>query len=555
MDISTCAQALGDNWKSVLTIAYYSHLVPIALGLFMSGYALFKARGSKLALAFFLFTLSFCVWLAGDLAAWVVQNYFIVYFSWSWLDFANVIFFVLGAYFFALLARDTITKKEALLYLLLVAPAFYITVTGNSVGEFNQPVCEAINSNFLTQYKLFAEVAVVAFMLLSYVIAWRKSDKSKKIRTTVILLATLLFFAVFAGADYVASLTGVYEISLYSLFVLPLFLMIMMFAITNLDMFGFRLLGTQILSYGLVITAGSQFLFIQNFADSIITTVTVAFSVVFALLLLQNAHKEIRARQEIERLADQLEVANTRLKELDRQKTEFVSIASHQLRSPLTAIKGYASLLLEDSFGKLSKGASEAIGKIFTSSQYMAVSIEDFLNVSRIELGTIKYDLKDFDLAKMVNDVVEELVPTAKGKGLTLTFESHCGVPCLVKGDIGKLRQVVLNLVDNAMKYTPKGSITVYVRTNAVQKQARIEIVDTGVGIPEKVMPTLFGKFIRAANANEVNVMGTGLGLYVAKQFVEAHGGRIWAESKGQNMGSTFIVEFPLLSAPSVARK
>ena len=269
-------------------------------------------------------------------------------------------------------------------------------------------------------------------------------------------------------------------------------------------------------------------------------------TIIFGIFLIQSVLREVKIRQEVERLAKDLEKANVRLKELDRQKTEFVSIASHQLRSPLTAIKGYASLLLEDSFGKLPKEAVGAIKKIFDSSHYMAASIEDFLNVSRIELGTVKYDLKEVNISKLVKEVGESLTPAATDKHLEIRFVGKCDTPCVVNGDIGKLRQVVLNLIDNAIKYTPKGEIVVTVSTDKIKKVAQIAIKDSGVGIPSEVLPTLFKKFSRAKNANEVNVMGTGLGLFVAKQFVEAHKGRIWAESLGQGSGSTFLVELPL---------
>jgi len=270
-------------------------------------------------------------------------------------------------------------------------------------------------------------------------------------------------------------------------------------------------------------------------------------TIIFGVFLIQSVNREVNAREELDRLAKELTRTNERLKELVRQKTEFVSIASHQLRSPLTAIKGYASLLLEGSYGMLSPEQKGALKKVFDSSTYMAASIEDFLSVSRIELGTVKYDMKEHNAKDLIKEVVEELLPAAHERKLNLEFIGKCDGECLITADIGKLRQVILNLVDNSIKYTPKGGITVTVEKEENKKVARITITDTGVGIPSEVMPTLFKKFSRAKNANEVNVMGTGLGLYVAKQFVEAHKGRVWAESNGQGKGSSFIVEIPLL--------
>lgn len=353
----------------------------------------------------------------------------------------------------------------------------------------------------------------------------------------VLLITTLLIPIAFFGSATFLPFTPLYVL---------VFLGLTAYAITRYHLFSMKVLVAQSLTAIMVVI-----LFAKLFGESspqaqVVDLVVLLFMMFFGALLVRSVGREVAQRERIERLVKDLGEANARLKELDRQKTEFVSIASHQLRSPLTAIKGYSSLLLEGSFGKLPKAAREATEKIFISSKYMASSIEDFLNVSRIELGTIKYDMKPFDFAQMVSEVVEELRPAIQEKPLELLFENRYSGTCTVTGDVGKLRQVILNLVDNAAKYTPKGSIRVLVTADEQAHTARVVVSDTGVGIPHATLPTLFGKFIRAANANEVNVMGTGLGLYVAKQFIEAHRGKIWAESEGQNMGSRFCVELPL---------
>lgn len=312
------------------------------------------------------------------------------------------------------------------------------------------------------------------------------------------------------------------------------------------NLFNAKVVLTEFFTAGIWIVFLARLVLSTSSNERIINGILLLISIFFGIFLIQSVIREVKIRQEVERLAKDLEKANERLKELDKQKTEFVSIASHQLRSPLTAIKGYSSLILEGSYGKITKGASEAVRKIFDSSRYMAASIEDFLSVSRIELGTVKYDLKEIDAVKMVEEVIGELTPAVHEKKLNLEVIGKCKSPCMIRGDIGKLRQVILNLVDNSIKYTPKGGITVTVETEMTRKVIRITITDTGVGIPPDVIPTLFKKFARAKNANEVNVMGTGLGLFVAKQFVEAHKGRIWAESPGQGKGSSFIIELPL---------
>ena len=242
-------------------------------------------------------------------------------------------------------------------------------------------------------------------------------------------------------------------------------------------------------------------------------------------------------------LYQEIQIANARLKELDEQKSEFVSIASHQLRSPLTAIKGYSSMLLEGSFGKINEKASEAIDKIFQSSQRLVVIIEDFLNLSRIEQGRMQYEFSTVELRGLVEGIIKEQEATIAEKGLYIKFEND-GSDYNITADSGKARQVINNLVDNSIKYTKQGGITIKISKNEDQKKILLQISDTGMGIPVSVMPKLFQKFSRAAEAGKTNIMGTGIGLFIAKQIMQAHKGSIWVDSDGAGKGSTFYLEF-----------
>lgn len=530
--------------ESYHTIAYYSHLVPVVLGMFLSTYALFKTKFSKLAIVFFAFTLGFSLWLINDLVLWVVPNYDLFYMFWSWIDFVDIVFFVLGAYFFGLLARGNVSLVEKGIYVLLCVPLFIATITGYSVFEFNQPVCEALENDLLTNYRLLAEAAAVVMMLVSFGLAWPKSDKKKRIQMSVMLFALLLFFAVFAGTAYLSSITYVYEINLYGLFVLPLFLIILTFAITDLQLFQFRFVGTQILAYVLIIMVGSQLLFIQDSTSRTLSLVTLAVSLFLGILLIENAKREAQARLRIETLATELSGANDHLKELDHMKDEFLSIASHQLRAPIAAVRGYVANVLDGTYGKVPKQLQPPLATVSEATRLMASSIEDYLNISRIEQGRMKYEKSTFDVSDLVKTVVSELTPVAETKSLKLTATTPEKIT--ISADVGKVKQVFTNLIDNAIKYTPAGEITVIAEEIQTPRVARITIKDSGVGIDANEIDQLFEKFTRARGANKVNTTGTGLGLYVAKQLVEGNGGKVSVTSPGKGQGSSFIVELPL---------
>lgn len=518
------------------TIAFYSHLVPAALTLFLITYAIIQTRASKLAVVFFAFGISVCLWLLSDLVAWgVFPDYHLVYYFWSWLDFVNVVFFVFGAFFFGILARGRLSVWEYGLFVLLCVPAFIITITGGSVTEFYQAWCEASNNETLTNYKLFAEIASVVLMLFSFALAWRRADRRKRIQLSVILAAILLFFSVFSGTEYLASTSGVYEINLYGLFVLPLFLIIMTFAITDLKLFQFRFLGTQILAYVLIIMVGSQLLFIQDSTSRNLSLITLAVSLFLGLLLIENARREAQAREKIEVLAKELDIAN-------QQQIILIHFITHQLKGFVTKSRNVFSMLLDGDFGQIPDTMRPMVEEGLRSDTKGVNTIQEILNAANIKSGKVTYTKTPLDLRELAGSIVADLKPNADSKGLALSLK--CGDGNLtIPGDRMQLTNAFKNLIDNSIKYTPKGSVEVSLARE--DARIRLEIRDTGVGITPEDMKLLFTEGGHGRESQKVNVESTGFGLYIVKNIIEAHQGKVWAESEGKDKGSRFVVELP----------
>ncbi|MEK7642543.1 MAG: HAMP domain-containing sensor histidine kinase [Patescibacteria group bacterium] len=246
----------------------------------------------------------------------------------------------------------------------------------------------------------------------------------------------------------------------------------------------------------------------------------------------------------LEYLNTQIKIANEKLRELDKLKSEFLSLATHQIRSPLTAIKGYSSMLLDGDYGELPIKARQSVKTIFASCQHLIDIVEDFLNISRIEQGRMVYNKENLDIKALTKEAVEELLPNAEKAGLKLTLSTLGNQSILVNGDKNKLKQVLHDLIDNGIKYTKQGGIEVQVlREDLV---VHVKITDTGIGIDPSEIGKLFGKFSRASDAYRQNTSGTGLGLYIAKKMVEAHDGSIKIHSLGKGKGATFTIELPL---------
>lgn len=233
----------------------------------------------------------------------------------------------------------------------------------------------------------------------------------------------------------------------------------------------------------------------------------------------------------------------TKEKEIERMKFEFVSIASHELKTPIALIAGHLSMALEDKFGKMDAKIKELVQKAYEGAQRLQKLVNDLLSVSRIEEGKMSLNLEKMSLEDIINETIEEFKDRFKEKQLYLKFEKISPRIPSVEVDKIKIKEVISNLLSNAFKFTLKGGVTIKLKSSGKMVEVRVE--DTGIGINPEDIPYLFQKFHQLENPYVRKEQGTGLGLYICKSIIEMHGGKIWVESKGQDKGSTFIFTLP----------
>lgn len=263
-----------------------------------------------------------------------------------------------------------------------------------------------------------------------------------------------------------------------------------------------------------------------------------------------NTHLEER----VTHATRQLLRTNRRLVELDETKDEFLSMASHQLRTPLTSVKGYISMVLEGDVGEITPPQRQLLEEAFTSSERMVHLIGDFLNVNRLQTGKFIIDRKQVNLATLARQEVDAIRQIASTHDITIDYKPPLRFPDLYL-DEGKIRQVIMNFIDNAIYYSPEAS-RIKVSLRIEDGDAVIRVVDSGIGVPVDAQKKLFTKFFRADNAKKQRPDGTGIGLYLAKKVIDGHSGQLVFESK-EGKGSTFGFRLPIkrLSTPPPPQK
>ena len=328
-----------------------------------------------------------------------------------------------------------------------------------------------------------------------------------------------------------------------------IFVALISYAILKHALFNLRIITTELFAIILMMAVAGNIFTARSQNDALVAGFVFVLVLVFGILLIRSVYREVRQREEIERLAGDLAKANEELKKLDAAKSEFISLAGHQLRAPLTAIKGYSSMMLEGSFGKIEESANEALRRVITSADQLVKMAADLLDLSRIEAGKFKYNFTLLNFSEVIKKALGELEGISKARGIALEFADENKENLRVNGDPDKIHEIVINLIDNALKYTKDGPISakLEVVNSGGRKNLRFSVRDKGVGIPKEELHKLFTKFARTEIAQKVRPEGMGLGLYFVKRITEDHGGRVWAESEGVGKGSTFFAELPAL--------
>jgi len=351
-------------------------------------------------------------------------------------------------------------------------------------------------------------------------------------------------------------------IPLGAVFIFP-FVAFTAYAIIKYHLLNIRVIAAEMLMFLVVVVSFSEIIFAQGPAQIIFRVSIFIILSFFGTLLVRSVRSEVNQRERLQELTQELERVNLKLetvnlqlaemneklKKMDQLKSEFVSMAGHQLRGPMTVIKGYISLILDGTIKGANPAIHEALSRAMFSTEQLIKLIADLLDLSRIEAGKIKYEMTEGDLSKIMKEVLDKFKAIADKKSVALVLKDRTGGQARMVFDQDKIREAVVNYTDNAVKYSPQGG-RVVVGLDIVGAGAgarmRVSVRDNGIGIRPEDIQKLFVKFSRTVEAQRHDPNGLGIGLFFAKRVVEDHGGTAGVESEGIGHGSTFWFEIPV---------
>lgn len=581
--------------SDVPALLYYSH-IPTAIVALLIGFFVFW-KGKQFLINRLLFAIAGCfsLWVISNLILWTNIHSDFMLFAWSFLRVLSTLISILSIYFiYVFLEKKDVSLLLKSIFLILTVPIIILSPTHLNLSGFDITSCDAFafeGSLFQFSRIFFGALAMIwIFALL--VRKYRKAEVDFKKQILLMGVGMELFlFSFFMVTFLAAYLTDMgilsdSRIEFYGLFGMDIFIGLLAYLIVRYKAFNIKLLAAQALVIGIIILIASQFFFIRNTTNRILTAVTLSIVAVFGWWLVKSVKKEdrqnesliklneiiIEQKDKIEHDKKVVEAANQELVKLDKAKTEFINIASHQLKTPISVIQGVASMMIEGDMDKMPLEQRQTFyNSVWQKTKKLKTIVHDILNAT--SFNDQKYSVMNssavmVNISKLLQQTIGDFEVETKERGIDLIFTAKENIP-EVRGQKEYLEEAFINLINNAIKYTPSAVMTHDVRGKrekgaekavvaiSVEKDPNnpknilVKIKDNGIGIPKEAESKLFKRFSRAQNAVNMYTDGTGLGLFIVKEIIEGHHGKVWFESE-VNKGTTFFVSLPTVTEGAV---
>lgn len=526
-------------------VMLYTHIPAFLIALFFCFFIYFANRRSELNRNLALMTLALSFWIGSHIVRSFAESPELRLFLQR-IEILAAFFVPFFLYFSYAIARVTLGIKRKLLYLVPFLAILPFVLSNHNIFVSMPGSC-MFNRGILYSYALLLSglyVIRAIFVVLRYYKSLEDDQDEERNQLRIVIVALAFIVGWIAGYligivyfENVGQYEAAMEMTMYMPMGLLLFIWLVFYAITKYRFLKMRALSARILIFVMWILVGSNFLVVDGKEEKLLALITLLLSFLFGVILLWEDEAEYSKSVDLEKV-------NAKLKDIDEGKSEFISILAHQLRTPLTTTKGFISMMRKGTYGKLSPDMKDAVDRIHSSNERVLRLINDLLNVTRIDSGKLTFEFTQQCLGDVVKEICDSLSPIAKQKKLKLLVSVPRRSSSGMLFDQTKMREALFNIVENAIKYTEKGTVTVTVKR--IKGDVRFSVADTGMGIAKNDLERIFRKFSRGCNSRNVCSNGLGLGLYFGKKVVEAHGGTIAVASKGLGMGAVFTVQMPI---------
>lgn len=525
-------------------ILYYSHIPASVIALLVGLFVFLNAKNSLLNRLLLLIAVCFSFWTLCNLVAWTNIHSSFILFIWSFFGLFSALISIFCVYFiYVFLYKRDVSFRLKTIFLALLAPIPLLAATNVSLTGFNISNCDAFGFEQLPFELYYTSLGVVSMVWIFILLANKYKSATVDFRKQIMLMGIGIEFFLFSFftmgflGSYLTSV-GVLpdsEIEMYGLFGMIVFMVYMSILIVRFKTFNVGMLASQALVIGLVVLIGSQLTFVRSITNLVLTSIALVLTGIIGIILIRSVKREIEQREHIELLAKDLEKSNS-------QQIILIHFITHQIKGFVTKSRNIFATVLEGDYGAVPESVKPMLQEGLNSDTKGVATIQEILNAANIKSGKVTYERQEIDLKELVDSIAGELRANADKKGLTFTVETG-DVPLMYSGDRMQLTNAFKNLIDNSIKYTPSGEVHVYLS----EKEGRVHfrITDTGVGITSEDMEHLFTEGGHGKDSAKVNVESTGFGLYIVKNIIEAHHGKVWATSDGAGKGASFIVELP----------
>src|SRR3989338_40213 len=524
--------------SNVPPLLHYSHFVAVIAALLVGVYVFFKNRQSLVSQLLLTMFALFSFWAISDVFIWATNRTDIVIFWWSLQVLSEPLIYAIAFYLFHAFSRGGFpTSAGTILIALLLLPLIFLPPTPYNLEGIYLTDCDAEKGLLALYYTYFLEILFSLGIIATAVESFFKTkDTRGRAQIIYFALGLLAFLVAFTSGNIVGSVTGDWDIAQYGLFGMPIFVGLLAYLIVHYQAFNVKVLGAQALVLTLWMLIGSLLFVVKSDLSKIISSATLVLVVWFGILLIRSVKREVAQRELIQKQEQELEVVN-------KQQENLLHFISHEIKGYLTKREAGFAAIAEGDYGAIPEQLKTMASSALSDVRKGVDTVMDILSASDLKKGTVSFKKDEFDFRVAVKAIIAEQTPTAQAKGLQLDVQMTDG-KYRMRGDEDKIREhVIRNLIDNAILYTPTGSIGVELSDG--DGKIHFSVKDNGVGITPEDMKNLFTEGGHGKDSIKINVHSTGYGLFIAKQVVTAHGGKIWAESEGEGKGARFVVELP----------